>query len=401
MKSGAAPLVPGNTTGAEDVEGAIRAFTGLLGDLGKSYALLEGRAERVEAELSVANKRLEAILASLPTGVLVVGTDGRIVRANRAAAGMLAVDADDLKGSQLPESVEALPSDGAPAPLRSADAVPRVVSRRTSEVRMDDGELLGTLEILDDRTELTRVTERMHRQSKMAALGTVAGGIAHEVRNPMSAIRGFAALLRRKAAADAELLRYAATIEEGVVEVDAIISSVLAFATPERLVPRTVGAREIVAAAIELVRRDHDSLDDESIECRVSDVAFTGDAIQLRQALRNLIDNAIRAQETAGRVLVRADRCGSFLEFAVEDAGPGIETRIAERARDPFFTTRPEGTGLGLALVDTIARLHGGELEIATEPSSLGGARVVLRIPLNSEPSSKTAPEPSGRTERE
>src|SRR6185436_2638923 len=113
---------------------------------------------------------------------------------------------------------------------------------------------------------------------------------------------------------------------------------------------------------------------------------FLGDRIKLRQAVRNLLENALEAQESAGarapRIEVELSREASELVFRVSDAGPGVPADLRARILDPFFTTHADGTGLGLALVSVIARLHGGTVQCSPRPSDLGGALFVLRIPF-------------------
>jgi signal transduction histidine kinase len=110
--------------------------------------------------------------------------------------------------------------------------------------------------------------------------------------------------------------------------------------------------------------------------------AFAGDYIKLRQALRNLIANAIQAQPDGGSVHVEARLENGEVVLAVSDAGPGIPKEALARVLEPFFTTRAEGTGLGLALVNTIARLHGGRVEVSREPAPLGGAHIQIHVPF-------------------
>ena len=228
----------------------------------------------------------------------------------------------------------------------------------------------------------------VHRLDKMAALGTMAGGIAHEIRNPLNAVRGFAALLAERLEEGSKEKLWSRRILEGVDECDAIVSSMLALAEPERVALETLDAREWVSEAVALCRRDMQEGNAKrwAITVDVERVSFPGDRIQLRQALRNLLANAVQAQPDGGRVRVVAraerDADGGTLVVHVTDDGPGIPPAVAERAADPFFTTRADGTGLGLALVQVIARLHGGSFVIAPAPAD-GGADVCLCLPLS------------------
>jgi len=121
---------------------------------------------------------------------------------------------------------------------------------------------------------------------------------------------------------------------------------------------------------------------DATVATRIDAPPFAGDRIKLRQALRNLIDNALTVQGPFARVRVAVRLEGGDLELRVADAGSGVAPHLRERVLEPFFTTRADGTGLGLALTHTIAQLHGGALEIEDAPAEYGGAEFVLRFPL-------------------
>ncbi len=380
-----------------EVDEAMSAFSSIADNLRQGYAALAARAEVVEEELRVANaqleskvfelervrRHLEAVLDSLPTGVVVRDEQGRVERVNEPALEILDAERADLMGALEPAALVTEPAGSA---MICRGGVRRIVAARYSGVRTRDGESLGSVEVLDDRTEFQELAERVHRLDKMAALGTMAGGIAHEIRNPMNAIKGFAALLLRGMQQESREGRWASLICEGVDEVNAIVSGLLNFASPERLQPEALDLAALVEESLELVRRDLSGAGDgsnllHSLESEVCDGELTGDRIMLRQSLRNLVANAIDAQPEGGPVLVRVSCDAQQCCFSVEDAGSGIPEELAGRVADPFFTTRSEGTGLGLALVHTVAGLHGGRLEISPEASALGGARVLLKIP--------------------
>ena len=118
-----------------------------------------------------------------------------------------------------------------------------------------------------------------------------------------------------------------------------------------------------------------------SLEFECPDLEVHVDRIKLRQAIRNLVANAIEAQPEGGRVRVSVEARQDEFLVHVHDAGPGVPADLARRVAEPFFTTRAEGTGLGLALVHSIVRLHGGALELSPSPSLCGGAHFVLRLP--------------------
>ncbi len=230
--------------------------------------------------------------------------------------------------------------------------------------------------------------ERLHGLDKLAALGNMAGGIAHELRNPMNAVKGFAGLLQARLEVDSKERRWASMIVAGVDEADAILTNLLSLARPEKLVVETIDGIELCRAAVEAVFSDPALAAARgrwSIECSSSPAplpAFVGDRLKLRQALRNLIANALEAQPDGGAVLARLEIKSSEVVFCVDDAGAGMSPQIEAKVLEPFFTTRAEGTGLGLAFVRQVAELHGGCVEVHGRSSALGGARFVMRFPL-------------------
>ncbi|MFT4539846.1 MAG: PAS domain S-box-containing protein [Planctomycetota bacterium] len=391
----------------QELEQAMSAFSEISENLLAGYEALTGRAERVEAELCRTNaelaskvaeldavkRHLEAILESLPTGVVVRDAKGLIVRMNDAALALLGVTADEALGHANIDGLPAEPSTSDADPedtyeFQRPDGEQRILSSRFSKVVARDEGPAGSVEIIDDRTALTQMRERIHQLDKMAAMGTMAAGIAHEIRNPMNGIKGFAHLLLRDAPTDSVQARWSQLICDGVNEADGIITSMLTFAEPERLRPEEIEIGSIVEEALSANRRMlemNTNAERWTLDADYPDLRLIVDSIKIRQAVRNLVANAIDAQPDGGAVRVIVTHDETDVTIHVHDAGPGISPDIANKITEPFFTTRPEGTGLGLALVHTIVRLHGGSIEVSPSPSLFGGAHMFLRIPRNSE----------------
>lgn len=385
--------------GHEDLAQVATELSAISENLLASYARLARHAERVEGELVVANAELarrvaevdalrhhlDAVRRALPCGVVVFRADGSVASANPRALELLGCDETELvraKGGELLASAtrdELVREHVIPAGTRRVLAV-----RRSDMPHSDEG---GSVVTVDDRTEERRLSAELAARSKMAALGTMAGGIAHEVRNPLNAVRGFASLLCRELEVTSRAHRFATRICQGVDEVDAIVASLLGFASPEKLVRETVDASTLVAEAIALAREEGGIAADPlrwSIEPHVAAGEIRVDRIKVRQALRNLVANAIQSQPTGGRVVVEVRQDGETVELRVHDAGPGLAPAVRGRAGEPFLTTRAEGTGLGLALVHAIAAVHGGRFEILGTPGPLGGVDARLRLPNKS-----------------
>ena len=364
----------------------MHALSRVSTDLLASYQSLAQRAERVEGELSHTNAELERTLESLPTGVVVRDARGQVVRTNSAVRSILGVPSGELEGrTDHPMLISAGP-DWAQTELTRPDGTHLVLATVRSQIGGDHS--AGSIQIIEDRTELARLGERLHGLDKLASLGNMAGGIAHELRNPMNAIKGFAALIVPRLEQDSKEREWAQLIVEGVTEADAILSSMLTLAAPESLARETVEPEELLEEAIAIAARDvtqeqgGDSADKWLVYSSVEVPAFEGDRIKLRQALRNLISNAMQAQPEGGEVHISLELEADHVVARVQDAGPGISPELAGRVFDPFFTTRAQGTGLGLALVGAIAQLHGGRVDVARSPAPQGGAEISLRIPF-------------------
>jgi len=359
-----------NLPTVEELDEMARTVAAVSDDLLASYERLERRAQHMEQELEQRVGELEAILASLPTGVAVRDADGCIVRSNAAFEELTSIKAD-----------EALPGVEGECAWTAVDGSERHVYRKSSEVVSTTGERLGSVEIVDDRTEVHDLSERVHHMNKMAALGTMASGIAHEIRNPLNAVQGYAELIRHKLPGEDLLDTWAASIVAGVREVDAIISSLLTIARPEPLHLETFEVSDLCReAAARSVEGDATLW---SIQIDAPTAELTADRIKLRQALRNLVANAVSVQPDGGEVRITVTTDPHRTTFCVEDSGTGFSHSTAARCREPFFTTRADGCGLGLPLVETIVRLHGGQLEIDPNGSDLGGAFISFWIPSN------------------
>jgi len=210
-------------------------------------------------------------------------------------------------------------------------------------------------------------------------MGRMVANIAHEIRNPLSIIRASADRLGRRYDIDDEALTY---ITEEVDDLDRVLTGYLEFARAdgggERAPQSGLGIlhRSLVAAHSEAGEKGvtlEEALPGE-------DVRIMGDANRLRQAVLNVLVNAIQATEAGGRVTVLLERRGQRAVIEVTDTGCGIEAKDIERVTDPFYTTRVDGSGLGLSVVHSVVEEHGGSLDIDSTPGR--GTRVTMAFPL-------------------
>jgi signal transduction histidine kinase len=235
-------------------------------------------------------------------------------------------------------------------------------------------------EVMRLREQLEEKNRELARRERLAALGHMAAGVAHEIRNPLAGIQLYAVLLA-KDLADSELHHgYARKIVNGVTSLEAIVSDVLDFAgehAPHMVECPADAMVEEVCALAEPLRTER------SITMHrggaLHDCTLRGDSRQVQQALLNLVRNAIEAAPQNGNVWIDAEADDETVAMSVADDGPGVPADVRERIFNPFFTTRDAGTGLGLAIVHRIAEAHGGAVRVENRPS--GGACFVLTFP--------------------
>lgn len=232
------------------------------------------------------------------------------------------------------------------------------------------------------RDQLAEKNEALARSERLASLGEMAAGVAHEVRNPIAGIALCASILGRDLADMPEQLAIVQRIQDAVRRVECIVGDILTFAGGQPPNPREVNLGELVEEVLQQVPAVR--LEGVRIEADpgLSDWWVWCDARQVERAVLNLVLNALEAVGASGGVAVRlheAGRDGQQVSLAVEDDGPGIKPEVLAKVFDPFFTTKDTGTGLGLAIVHRVAESNGGAVTAENRPG--GGARFVLTLP--------------------
>ncbi|MCS7034799.1 MAG: ATP-binding protein, partial [Phycisphaerae bacterium] len=233
------------------------------------------------------------------------------------------------------------------------------------------------------RKELSEKNRQLERRNRLAALGEMAAGLAHEIRNPLGAIQLYAGMLREDLQDRPESQQLVEKITRGVRRLEELVSQVLQFTREMRAVPRRCDLAQVIADTLELAEARASKT---GVMLRAEgplQLPVEVDACLLGQALLNLLLNAIEAQPGGGEVLVRYagatdDRAARQFSLEVIDRGPGIAADALDRIFNPFFTTKESGTGLGLAIVHRIVEAHDGTVSASNIDG--GGARFEIRI---------------------
>ncbi len=372
----------------------------------ESARLLAGLRRQAE-EYRILHANTQRIIESSAAGILVCDTTGRILSTNARAAELLDTPSRDLGGRPLSSLVELpqawrerLPERATGVEARTLADPPRFVLVTVSALELESGQFGGRVVVLQDVTELRHLEERLREERRLAALGRLASGLAHEINTPLTGIASYAQMLAGLTPDDdprADLVR---KIERQSFRVSRIVANLL------QLARGTGGRREVVdaaaaarAAALEVAETLEASgrvrVEAPTRPVRVS--AFPG-ALEL--VVGNLVRNALEASGPDGQVSVWVGARDGQTVVEVTDTGPGIPEELREKVFEPFFTTRSErgGTGLGLAISRDIIRQLGGEIELESPPE--GGTVVRFRLPTwaESRASSSSMTSPSSRT---
>jgi two-component system NtrC family sensor kinase len=374
-------------------------------------AIEEGSlAERAESKWRLAEAEMQAVLDSVRVGILLLDASGKVRHTNARFGQLFGLDASNLKAIETADDIKTFiaprfedaraflapwqnfaAGDGDPShdELEIARPAKRVLERFSRPVLDAENRKVGWVEVYYDVTGDRQLQSKLLQTEKMAALGHLISGIAHELNNPLTAITGYAQLLlshRTKPDLQAEAQR----VFDEAERASRIVKNLLYFARENKPERTRTNLNEAVERALAL----------RSYELRVENIAVDvslaedlpvtlADPHQLQQAVLNLITNAEHALvhfRGAGRIWIRTRHiAGKRIAIEVSDDGPGVPKEIAARIFEPFFTTKPPGagTGLGLSIVYGIAQKHGGEITLEARPT--GGATFILELPVVAE----------------
>ena len=346
------------------------------------------------------------VVASMANGLLSINPDGKIASYN-----LLALELLDLKESEVREknlkSVFDFKETGIDDILSGCQSViDREISHRQKSGELlpmvlsvtpirDEGEACtGAVIVLRDLREIKQLEKKVRQSEKLAAIGRLAAGVAHEIRNPLSSIRGFARFLAHALSDRSQEREYAEIMVKEVDRINRVVNDLLTFAQPMKPNREPTDISEIIEHTIRLMEvdaRSRDVLIHRNISPDLDKLSIDGN--QITQALINLILNALQELDTGGSIEVGAetDHSGNQINIWVEDNGSGIAHENKGKIFDPFFTTREKGTGLGLAIVHKIAENHGGEIRVDSPlPSKNQGCRFTIILPTKRSGSGRT-----------
>jgi len=415
-----------NVQPAENLAEVLKAFNESTLKLQSSYDSLQAKfgelnreledknreLNRKIAEISEIKEYLNSILQSVTDGVIAVDMKQRITAFNRAAERITGLEGMAVIGWRFDECFETDfgvdfdeaskdETSGSPYTLsdmqvKDREAFP--VRESTSLTRDSKGRITGAVKVIEDLTELRELEEQARRQDRLATLGQMAATVAHEIRNPLGGIEGFASLLSRDFDENDPRLKLVTKILEGARSLNRVVNELLMFTRPIKLEFRSVEIADAIEGAMGFVSED---METSGIELRKDlgsePLLVRGDGEQLKRAILNILLNAVQAMPRGGdlkincqgrmlpqaaRQMLGEGRNGAWVEIAVQDSGPGIDEAEIPRIFNPFYTKKEKGTGLGLAIATKIVEAHRGQITASNSPK--GGAVFTISLPLES-----------------
>ena len=378
----------------------------IIGLLASFVVEQERRVRTLLAEKETAFDQLDllhrSIIESVETGIMTINLQGKIKSFNRAAEEISGFSFADVENKNVvdifprfAEVQEKIKKEdgGGQGKIRYNMEFERgkddrlVLSCLESHLRDHQGKRIGDIVIFQDITSLIKMEEDLERSKRLAIIGEMAAGLAHEMRNPLASLSGSIQILKRDlqlSAVDEKLMQI---ILRGKDQLDHVIKDFLLLARPAPGNREAVPIKEVIEGVLETIQYLPDWNSDIAVSLAMSDnIAVYANRTEIREVVWNLIMNAVQAMPEGGVISVETRRVmddtgRDSLDLQVSDTGHGIDEQDLVRIFEPFFTTRERGTGLGLAIVNRIIEGYTGKISITRRPD--GGTVFRVTLPVN------------------
>lgn len=372
---------------AEQLTHAFRIFNELSQNLSNSYQGLEEQIAKLHQELAFAHSdrlkmleekeklaaRLEKLLAALPAGVIVLDAGGKIVDCNAVAIQFLGEPLINRIWSEVMAD-NLIPVSNNPHERELNNG--KRVNLTCNQLENDSGQII----LLSDVSEMRILQDMLNQQTHLSAMGEMVASMAHQVRTPLATAILYASQLSNPAVDHEKRQRFSQKILERLLYLERQVNDMLMFAKDGRLAMEQFSLAKLLSH-LEDGFRDYagQSRIDLRIINNAVDDEMVGNENALRGALMNLLNNAVDAVGDCGSINLSVIQLGAAMQIAISDSGSGMTEELRQRVFEPFFTTKSSGTGLGLAVVDSVVRAHGGQIQIE---STLGqGTVFTLTLP--------------------
>ena len=388
---------------AQELQDAFGAFNQLSAQLTESYQQLEVRVaglttaleteqdERIKelTEKERVASRLASLLHALPGGVVVIDAEGKVQEHNPAAELLLGQPLLGLPWSDIIQRSFAPRSDDG-HDISLVDG--RKVNISTCPLGSEPGQIL----LITDVTEIRYLQDRMGQQQRLAAMGKMAASLAHQIRTPLSSALLYVSNLKRQVLSDEDRFMLTDKMTSRLRHLEQLIEDMLMYSREGKVGEEFFTSQSLLdelyqglEPQLELTKTRFTSVNTKS------DLVIHGNRQMLLSALTNLAMNAMQAMKESGntetgKIEVEITKANNEVCIALKDNGPGIPTELQEQIFDPFYTTRTQGTGLGLAVVKAVAKAHGGDVELISSVNEGCAFKVTLPLEGNTRNQSNT-----------
>lgn len=408
-----------NTNNCQNNEltSAFEKFNQSSQKLAELYSQLKKRVELIDKEMDEKNRELkekveesyrmtqymDSILESMHSGVIAVDMECRVTTFNKAAQKILGIKKEETMGRPY-EFVMICPSERKSFIRKALGGKRDFINFKREVLRSDnkaiwiessvtllkekDGGVIGAMEVFKDLSEIKSLENRLEEAGDLASIGEMTASIAHEIRNPLNGIKGFAALLENGFNETDPRKKFVGHIVRGVENLNYMVTDLLVLAKPIKPNLKEYDIGELLAEVISFARQDMDNTNNRAnikIDFDRKPVLLNCDRYLLYQAFFNLIKNSFQAiPYDGGRVFVdinpvlNGERGNGKVEISISDNGVGMNKDVQSKIFEPFFTTKSGGTGLGLSLVQKIIRLHNGQIKVESQPGTGATFRIFL-----------------------
>jgi len=347
-----------------------------------------------KASLSRMKVFSDGLVENMPMGLIALNIDGTVISFNQAAEAIMGQSFHDVIGKRADDILspacatlfrnlrteKKIIEEEIDCPLKNGKVIPLEVIATSLEE--ESGDQFGYVMLIRDITEVKHLKEEIAISQRLASLGNLAAGVAHEIRNPLSSIKGFATFFKERYRENPEDKKTADIMIQEVDRLNRAITQLLEFARPMDLKKTHTSIHEVIKHALKMIEGPAGQKNI-AIHTDISEdvgVAYI-DADKITQVLLNLCLNAVEAMEDKGTLSIILFRPNDdMLRIDISDTGRGIEQEHLSHIFDPYFTTKPTGTGLGLAIVHRIIEAHEGEIRI--DSSKEIGTTVSILLPV-------------------
>lgn len=333
---------------------------------------------RLFEQVKMAEQQLENIFESMSDMVYFNSKDYVIMSVNKAVTSKIGLPASEIIGRKCYEIFHGTKEPSLKCPHHKTVETKKAYIEELEDPHLGGtfltssspifdltGEFMGSVHVVRDVTEMKNLQSKLVMSQKMAALGEVAAKVAHEIRNPLVSVGGFAKRLEKKL--DGNLREYAGIIVKEVSRLENILREILGFVKEVRLSRETVSLNSIVDDIITVMASDTEDRGIRINRDYTPGVEVFVDPHRVKEAIMNIITNAIQSLTGGGEINIRTYARGSFAVLEVGDTGKGIAGEDLPSIFNPFFTTKASGTGLGLAITHRIVQEHNGTIEVESE----------------------------------